>query len=275
MKQRHDAVAIARHGNDMTDRVLTLEGIRNFRDYGGYRGAEGMIRSRLLWRSGQHGAATPGDLTRVATLGIATVIDLRGDSERRATPCLRHDDFAGDVLFAAGETAGQELSRREKDGRGITDAADARAAMIALYAAMPFRPVLIGALRLYFEALATREGPSLLHCLAGKDRTGLTVALLQSLLGVHTDDVTADYLLTNSVAGRERWIEPAASSLRARYGARMDDAAVAMLMGVDAAYLDTAMAALRERHGGVEQYAEEVLGVDAARRAALAERLIE
>ena len=260
--------------NEMIDRVIALEGIHNFRDYGGYRAAAGVIRPGLLWRSGQHGAATPGDLARVANLGIATVIDLRGDSERREMPCLRHDTFAGDVLFASGDTAGQELTGREKEGRGIADAAEARAAMIALYAAMPFRPVLIQSLKLYFEALATRDGPSLLHCLAGKDRTGLAVALLHGLLGVHADDVMADYLLTNHAGDRERRVALAAPSIRSRYGAGMSDAAIAVLMGVDADYLDTAMAAIRARHGDVERYADSVLGVGAAQLAGLEMRLV-
>ena len=87
----------------MTDRILTFESIDNFRDYGGYAGADGgTVRSGVLWRSGHHGAASAADLAAVETLDIATVIDLRGDSERAANPCLRHPGFAGEVVFAPG-----------------------------------------------------------------------------------------------------------------------------------------------------------------------------
>lgn len=258
----------------MTDRVLSFEGIHNFRDYGGYRTRSGPMRSGLLWRSGQHGDATPGDLAGLAGLRIATVIDLRGDTERRLAPCRRHDGFDGTVLFAPGETTGSELAPHEEAGAGIATATEARAAMRRLYATMPFRDVLTGSLSLYFEALATRDGASLLHCLAGKDRTGLAVALLHSLIGVGEDDVMADYLLTNTAGDPERRIASAAVSVRERYGPRMSDEAVIALMSVEADYLHTALAAIRERHGNVETYAEQALGVDAARREAIAARLI-
>lgn len=257
-----------------TPRVLPFDGIHNFRDYGGYAAAGGSLRRGVLWRSGQHGAASAPDLDKVHALGIAAVIDLRGDSERREAPCLRHPDFGAAVMFAPGETAGQELAPHEEAGQGITTAADADAAMAALYRTMPFRDVLVASLRLYFDALATREGPSLLHCLAGKDRTGLAVALLHELLGVHSDDLRADYLLTNTAGNQEARIAAAAESIRARYGPAMTDEAIRTLMSVDAAWLDAAFAAIRDRHGSVEAYARDVLGVTPERRAMLAERLV-
>ena len=259
----------------MNERVRLFEGIHNFRDYGGYAARDGRLKSGVLWRSGQHGGATPADLAGVAELGIATVVDLRGDSERQMMPCLRHDDFDGLVLFAPGETAGSELAPHEEAGRGITTADQARAAMTRLYVNMPFRDVLVRSLNLYFEALATRDGASLLHCLAGKDRTGLAVALLHRLLGVHEDDVMADYLLTNAAGDQKRRIAAAGDSIRERYGAQITDEAIEMLMGVDAMYLDAATRSIVERFGTTERYAEEVLGVDAARRDALRARLLD
>jgi protein-tyrosine phosphatase len=258
----------------MNDRVLVFEGIHNFRDYGGYAATDGRLRQGLLWRSGQHCDATPDDLAGVADLGIATVIDLRGDNERQLMPCLRHESFDGLVLFAPGETAGSELAPHEEAGRGITTADEARAAMTRLYENMPFRTVLVRSLTLYFEALATREGGSLLHCLAGKDRTGLAAALLHRLLGVHEDDVMADYLLTNVAGNQKRRIAAAGDSIRQRYGSQITDEAIETLMGVDAAYLDAATRSINERYGSTQRYAEEVLGVDAMRREALRQRLV-
>lgn len=261
------------------ERVHSYAGVHNFRDYGGYSTSGGRLRSGMVWRSGQHGDATPDDLDRVAALDIRTVIDLRGDAERAEMPCRRAPSFAGEVLFAPGETAGSELAphleaANGKAGRGIADAAGARSAMTRLYANMPFRPVLIGSLRLYFEALATRDGASLLHCLAGKDRTGLAVALFHTLLGVHADEVMADYLLTMTAGDPRARIASAAPSIRARYGEHMDDATILVLMGVEEDYLATALAAIAGRYGSVERYAAEVLGVDAVRREGIARRLI-
>ncbi len=258
----------------MNDRVRIFEGIHNFRDYGGYSGSLGTLKQGVLWRSGQHGGATPADLANVSELGIATVIDLRGDSERRSMPCLRHDAFDGLVLFAPGETAGSELAPHEEAGKGITTAAEAHAAMTKLYTNMPYRDVLVRSLTLYFEALATRDGASLLHCLAGKDRTGLAAALLHRLLGVHDDDVMADYLLTNAAGDQKRRIAAAGDSIREKYGASITDEAIETLMGVDESWLNAATTSINDRYGSTERYAEEVLGVDATRREALRERLI-
>lgn len=258
----------------MTDRVLAFAGIHNFRDYGGYAAEGGRLRTGLLFRSGQHGAATPDDLARFGGMGVATIIDLRGDAERRTMPCVRPDGFSADVLFAPGETAGSELAPHEEAGRGIATADEARAAMTELYRNMPFRPVLVASLRLYFAALATRDGPTLIHCLAGKDRTGLAVALLHALTGVHRDDVMADYLLTNTAGDPEARIAAAAPAIRERYGPQLTEGAIVALMGVDARYLDTALASIAERHATIEAYAESVLGINAARRTAIRERLI-
>ena len=238
-------------------RVIEFDGIHNFRDYGGYRARAGQLVRGRLWRSGQHAGASAADLARVRDLGIATVIDLRGDSERAAFPCLRHEDFAGDVLFHPGETAslqGQAAHAEAADAIRTPD--DARDRMI----------------RLYGEALALRDGASLLHCLAGKDRTGLGVALIHHLLGVHHDDLVADYLLTNSAGNIEARIAAQSHSLS---DMGLSEAAMRVVLGVEAVYLDTAFGAIAERHGSIEAYAQTVLGIGPEQIAAMEARLVD
>lgn len=258
----------------MTDRVLALTGIHNFRDYGGYAAADGgRVRSGMLWRSGQHVDATGPDLDAVARLGLATVIDLRGDSERVLHPCARHVGFDAAVLFAPGETVGGHAPHVEA-AAGIENADEAHRAMVWLYKSMPYRTNLVATLTLYLDALATRDGPSLIHCLAGKDRTGLAVAIVHSLLGVHHDDLMADYLLTNSAGNAEARIAAGAVTVRANFGQAMSDDAVRTLMSVHPDYLDTALSAIADSHGDVDRYAEEVLGFTPAKRDAMAARLL-
>lgn len=254
------------------ERIIPLSGIHNFRDYGGYQARDGRIRRGLLWRSGQHGEATPDDLERVHELGIATVIDLRGDSERANAPCLRHGAFDGAVLFHPGETGSHGRAVHEEMTSGVTTSEDARAAMTRLYKTMPWRPVLVGTYRLYFAALAERDGASLLHCLAGKDRTGVAAALLHSLLGVHHDDLMADYLLTNTAGDSEKRIEAGARHLR-KIG--LDENAVRVFMGVEPVFLDTALTQIAAQHGSVERYAADVLGVTPQIQQMMIEQLVE
>lgn len=245
-----------------------FESILNFRDYGGYPAAGGRLVSGRLYRSGQHGQATPADLDLFASHDVATIIDLRGDSERASYPCQRHASFAADVVFAPGETVehvGPSVDPHDKP------ALDAR--MQTIYRMLPFIPALAETYRLYLQALTDRPGSSMVHCFAGKDRTGVGVALVHRLTGVHHDDLIEDYLRSNDPALLDRRIEIEADWLYENYGA-LSDAALRAFFGVEARYLEAAFAAMAERHGSVEGYAEAVLGVTPERREKLRAALI-
>lgn len=256
----------------MTDRVMPFTGIHNFRDYGGYRGANGPIVCGVLFRSGQHIEATADDLVRVDEIGLGTVIDLRGESERRRYPCARGPAFSAQVLFADGETAGAGGAAHAVAAREVRTVDDAVAAMIDLYTFMPERPNLQSVFRHYFASLAGRDGANLVHCFAGKDRTGLAVALLHRLLGVHDDDMMADYLLTNTAGNSAARIAAGAESIR-RTRPDASDAAVEALMSVNPAFLDAAFATIAREWGDARSYAREVLAVDDAMLETIRKRL--
>lgn len=257
----------------LADRVVPLSGIHNFRDYGGYAvEGGGRLRDAMLWRSAHHTDADDADLAAIDKLGIETIIDLRGDDEREQHPCRRSDNFGGRVLFAGGITAG--LAPHLQAAGGAIDAGTARARMIDTYAGMPYRPALVATLRLYLAALAEYDAPSLVHCVAGKDRTGFAVAIVHRLLGVHEDDLMHDYLLTNSTGKIEERIAQGAAHIRTRYGAEIKDEAIRALMSVNPAYLDAALATVRRDHGDIAGYAEAVLNFPPAMREALVDRLV-
>lgn len=262
--------------NDHTDgRVITMSGIHNFRDYGNYQARAGRLKRGKLWRSGQHMDASPDDLATVHALGIATVIDLRGDSERAQNVCARHPEFTGEVLFHPGETAGTFGRAVHEEGASeVRSPDDARLAMLRLYESLPFRPVLVGTFRLFMKALAERDAPSLLHCLAGKDRTGLAAALLHSLLGVHRDDIFSDYLLTNTAGNAEARIAAGARHVREGFGIEMSDEALRVLMSVEWQFLDRAFQTIEAKHGSIEAYARERLGVCVQTIAQIEQRLV-
>jgi protein-tyrosine phosphatase len=258
----------------MRDRVLAFTGIHNFRDYGGYRVAGGgRLREGVLFRSAQHRDATPEDLTKVAALGLATVIDLRGPREREQAPCPRPDNFAARVLFVDEETA--SLAPHLEAARAVSTPEEARQRMREGYGYMPFRPNLVAVFRRYFDALADSDGPSLIHCMAGKDRTGIAVALFHAMAGVHHDDIMADYLLTNSAGNVDARIDAGARHVRAGFGRTLPEDAVRALMSVDPSYLDSAFAAIEASHGGVDAYLAEVIGLPPARRETILAQLVE
>jgi len=257
----------------LAERVVPLSGIHNFRDYGGYDvEGGGKLRSGLLWRSAHHQDATAADLDAVDALGIETIVDLRGDDERAAHPCKRSEGFSARVLFADGNTAG--LAPHLQAAKGTIDNETARARMIDTYAGMPYRPVLVNTLRLYLAALAEYDAPSLVHCVAGKDRTGFAVAIVHRLLGVHEDDLMHDYLLTNTAGKIEERIAQGGDVIRARYNAEIPDDAIRTLMSVNPIFLDAALSTVRRDHGDIATYAEVVLNLTPEMHEAMVNKLV-
>lgn len=253
-------------------RVLKLSGVHNFRDYGGYRAAGGRVKRGQLFRSGQHCDADDRDLQEISALGLRHVIDMRGNSERARYPCRRPENFSGEIVFHDGETAA--LAPHVEAAEGALDAAAAHAKMEALYAKLPFRTPLIAVMRQYFTALAEGQGPSLVHCLAGKDRTGMAVAMLHHALGVHPDDAMEDFLLTNTAGNLDARVAAGAAAIRDKWGL-IDDSTIRILMGVDARYLAAMRKAVESEHGSLDAFLHDVLGVDEERRSALRLHLIE
>lgn len=254
-------------------RVLPLSGVHNFRDYGGYSvSGGGHVKTGVLFRSGEHGKATDIDLAAIDALDLRHVIDLRGNSERRANPCRRSDSFSAKVHFFDGETAG--LAPHVEAAKDAIDTAAAHAAMERLYSQLPTRDNLIWIFQRYFAALASGEGASVVHCLAGKDRTGMAVDMLHHILGVHPDDAMEDYLLTNTAGDLDARVAAGAKAVRAKYG-NIDDATIRVLMGVDARYLHASRKAVETSHSSVDAFLKDVLGVDEAMRDALRLHLTE
>lgn len=256
-----------------TSPFLRTEVIHNLRDYGGYAvEGGGRVKTGLLFRSGHHADASAGDLATVSKLDLRHVIDLRGDSERARHTCRRPDGFTAQVLYFEGETAG--LAPHLEAAEGSVDADTAHRAMVDLYGALPDRAGLNAVLTDYFTALASGAGASLVHCAAGKDRTGIAVDLLHHVLGVHPDDAMHDYLLTNHSPRNEERIAHGMALMGGKYGAK-DEATMRVLMGVDAEFLEAARASVKDRFGSTDAYLEERLGVDEAKREAIKAQLVD
>ncbi|MFO0437887.1 MAG: tyrosine-protein phosphatase [Phenylobacterium sp.] len=245
------------------DRILPLEGVENFRDYGGYAVPGGLrvVRGRL-WRSAHHGAATDDDLARIAGLGLTAVVDLRRPTERANQPSRRPDGFAGRVIDC---DAGDQAEPPHVAFLRKTDlsAESARAFFLDYYRKAPFEPRHLELFGRYFEALDMGR-PVLIHCTAGKDRTGLLAALTHHLLGVDEADLLADFELTNRAARIETRLPQVTEAMTESLGRRPSETAVRAFLGVDRTYLAEAFGAIRREAGSVEAYLAG-LGLDGAR----------
>lgn len=249
------------------------QGIHNLRDYGGYAvpGA-GRVRSGVLFRSGQHMEASDDDLALVHALGIRTVIDLRGASERSGFPCRRHARFDAQVIAYEGETSNSP-PHEGGGGQVVMTPEKARERMLAVYTRMPVNPAMIDMFSRYFRALDENDGGSLVHCFAGKDRTGIAASLLLHVLGVHHDDIVAEFLLTNEAPTRHVLERQSLPRMEAHYGS-IEPEALHNLMGVLPEYIDTYITKVTADHGSLDAYLASQLGVDEARKERLRARLV-
>ena len=247
--------------------------IHNVRDFGGFGIAGGgRVKRGLLWRAGHQADASDADLEALDALALAHVVDLRGTRERAKWPSRRSARFDAQVIAFEGETAG--LAPHMEAVKGALDVDSARQAMIDLYAALPEREGLNAVIPRYFAALAERKGASLVHCAAGKDRTGIACDLVLHALGVHPDDRMEDYLLTNSAPDNEERIAHGLSMVGEKYGMR-DAEAGRVIMGVEPAFLEAARASLVEAEGSIDAYLERRWGVDEEMKAKMRGHLCE
>ncbi len=247
----------------MSDRLLTFEAIDNFRDFGGYAGANGKVTRGRLFRSGQLSRATSSDLVQLQGLNLQCVIDLRRASERAKQPDRMPQDWQGQTLSS--DLGGEGLAPHIQFLKGgkLTENSG-RNYMAGTYGRMPFEPSHVALFKGYFGALLSDEGASLIHCAAGKDRTGLLASLVHRALGVHEDDVMADYLATNTAVNLEGRAEEMGQWLGKMTGHPVSRDAVVAFLGVDADFLHHAYRAIEAQSGTLDTYLEQVLELDDA-----------
>ncbi len=254
-------------------RHVSLEGVDNFRDFGGYPTVHGrpMKRGRLF-RSASHHRATDADLEAIAALGIGVVVDLRRLEERRRDPSRRHAAFAGVVIE---NDEGQGDSWHEHIRTSDLSVGSFRDYINDYYRAAPFEARHVDLFRRYFQALDAHDAPILVHCAAGKDRTGVIVALTHHIAGVHQDDILADYLLTNDPQRFAERLPMLRAMVREISGREPTDEGLIAAMGVEAIYLETAFKAIEAEAGGVDAYLDDVLGVTPSVRDRLLQKLLD
>jgi protein-tyrosine phosphatase len=254
-------------------RHIDFEGIENFRDFGGYDTRHGRpMKTGVLYRSANHAYATDDDLKRMADLGLAAIIDLRRKFEREREPSKRWPGFGAAVIENDILSDHPDWADLMKD---VTVDADwFFQDTLGYNKRAPFEARHIDLFSRYFRTLADTDGAIVVHCAAGKDRTGLICALTHHIAGVHPDDIMADYLLTNDEARLRRKMDFLRGWLREVAHQDVGDEALRVAVGVNPAYLEAAFQVIQDAHGSTDNYLRDVLGVDDAQRERLHERLL-
>ncbi|MCB1395203.1 MAG: tyrosine-protein phosphatase [Rhodobacteraceae bacterium] len=254
----------------MTQQILTapVPGTLNFRPVDSYAAGEGRIRPGALWRSGAFDGIGREGLETLQTLRVTTVFDLRSDTEktRRPSPLLTVDGFT---------VAALPHDMRSGDLAAVLRAPDATpedcaATMVAIYRRLP--RLFAGVYARWLRTVITCETPVALHCTAGKDRTGVGMALLLELMGTARDDIFDDYLRSNAARGQ----------LRAHFShpghgpeaAGIPPEKIEPVIAADPRYLAAMFTVLDEEFGPVARYAQSTLGLTPDEIATLRVRLL-
>ena len=244
----------------------------NFRDIGGIAAHDGrLVRKGLVYRSEGPASFDGLHAAELRALGIRLVCDLRSEIERDRDP---HRWLTGDVRvldldmntdLRAGSNDGWTYLRDNPTRDG------ALRAMRHNYAAMP--AALLPQLAGFIDALIAGETPMLVHCTAGKDRTGVLLAVLLRALGAAQVDIMQDYLRSDVFAKNRAMGKSLADSFDVYFGFVPADEVIETLMGVHPAFLEAAFAVIDLDWGGMAGYLS-VAGVDRARVAALCDAML-
>ena len=245
--------------DDFETRHYPFEGCFNFRDIGGYRAGDGRaIRWGRYFRAGRQDRMTSGDLTRAAKLGIKTQIDLRRPDEVRNSGRGPFEALGSRYvgLSVLPDGSYEQLNRE-------TGTLGERYLAYFQYAPESWRGV--------FDLLANDASyPVILHCTAGKDRTGVITALLLSILGVDRAVIEMDFGLTNRDVPRH--VEFVARGPGFPEG--MTREAFTRSAGVSENAIGVFLDGLGKQHGGPIQFLYKI-GVDDAMQDAIRRNLLE
>jgi protein-tyrosine phosphatase len=246
-----------------------MKTVNNFRDFGGYLTQEGRrLRPGQLYRSGDLDRLRGADLKTIQTLRLQTIIDLRSPRECKngigAPIGARRVNLPFDFERDARERL-QPLMTKKNVEPEIT------AIISQTYAEMVDRvQVQLG--ELFRLLLCAESYPVLIHCRAGKDRTGFTCAVIQLALGVERQSVIAEYLKSNEFILPE--VQRMSKYARIMSLGLLPTENLALVYIVKEQYLRTALAKIDHGYGGLVPYLEQC-GVGQHERVALQAMLLE
>jgi protein-tyrosine phosphatase len=252
---------------------IAVDGSVNLRDLGGYRTAAGhTVKRGQLLRSGCLAYLSESGLEAFRQLGVALICDLRRAEEREEEPTpLPH---GAPHRLEIPIDPGSAVALRERMGLASLNLQERVEFMTAVTAEL-IRDHAEDYARMFRGLLdMPAEGAFLVHCSAGKDRTGVACALILHALGVPEETVITDYLLTNEAMDFEGYVLP-------RLATRMEGQQlppkewIMALAGVREEYLRAAYGEIHASFDDVEHYIEDAVGLNAAARAELQRRYLQ
>lgn len=261
------------HGTEVlaAERKLGMQGTPNFRDFGGYTTVTGRrVKWGYLFRSGQISNLSDQDLDLLDSLQLDLVCDFRREEEQLSEPSRLPRDNPPRIASLPIIPGSNSRFFEQSDGR----VADARAMydfMVEINRDFAETQTATYA-RMFQEILSVDDARFLVHCAAGKDRTGFAAAIILLALGVSRDVVMRDYMLTGQFFLPQAEVD----RLRQKYGMEaMDKQSIMPMLEVHEDYLARALQSIEKSYPSVDSYLQEALGVGPAELSELRARYLE
>ncbi len=246
-----------------------IDSIANFRDFGGLAAGNGQrVQQGRLFRSGILCDLDKRGQQRLADLDVRVICDMRSEEECRVNPAPEFTHAPRYLNLPI--RPGRRLAELPIGTPGVTP--DQRADRLqVIYVELAEDHARVYA-KYFQEVLELETGASLLHCTAGKDRTGFGAAILLRSLGVSDADIMQDYLLTNETLDFGRFIAP---RLKAYYDLDFTPQFAKEVSQARSSFLEAAFEAIDNRWGSFDSYIERGLGMTEARLGRLRELYLD
>jgi len=257
------------HTNFISERILNLQGVSNFRDVGGITNKDGKkIKSGLLFRSAELSRLTEKDLEHIRKLNVKTILDLRTTAEKQSKlfPLSNSDHMR--IISIPISDREKEMTQKEffhfliSKGRKF----DFGKYLQDIYFKIAFeRQEEIN--KAVYHLSDKNNLPAIIHCTAGKDRTGFISALIQLALNVDAESVLQDYLLSNELLAKQanRLIRQVRLMSLFRISAKQ----LKPLMEAKSIYLTDVLDEIHKRYNTVADYLIEGCKIDKSKLLAI------
>jgi protein-tyrosine phosphatase len=261
-------------GDGVADgRIVELEGGTNFRDLGSYLTKDGRrIKRGLIFRAGMLSRLTESDLQIIENLGIKLICDLRTLEETQTYPNRQPQSTPPQYLHLPLDTNDRSFKRlrallfqHHLMGDVVND--------VYTRVMVDNNAEVIGQALIHLADAGNL--PAIIHCTAGKDRTGITSALILLALGAPDETVCADYSLTNLYYDDIVQVTTELLKRLPRILRRVTPDQIQPLLTADPVVMQTTINHIRSKYGSIEAYLRNKAGVDAEVIARLRANLLE
>lgn len=236
----------------VSNRVIEMDNIKNFRDLGGYFNMENkQIRWGKIYRSGDLSNADLYDQERIRKLAIKTVIDFRSEKNAKAHPILLHPGIKRIALPMI--AMDMDVMEEHVENKNFTRSDAIRYVQDSYINIIENNK---GNFAEMFDVLTSEANyPILLTGALGKDRVGLASFFILAALGIPENAIMDDYLLSNKT------IDPRATIDYAQTLPEYMQEAITALLSVNKVYLEYAVDYIKQKYSSVDNYLEKELKV--------------